>query len=176
MTQFVCLHHAQELYDPKYCTGHQTLQDHVEIILSWTLHVCHGNISDLPFPVLTDCERIFDQSNKNYTEVPPEISACSIEVDLSSNYITQIESNDFDHLKNCTKLNLSNNTLSILEPDAFVGLDNLQQLNMEKNTISKIENTTFAQLSNLDKLNLEQNQILEIEDNSFRKTESHEGP
>ncbi len=140
----------------------RTIPRHPKIHLSFLLfQTC------LRFHISAECQ--FDGSHQNYTEIPPDVPACSTEVDLSSNNISIINNDVLGHLNNCTKLSFANNMIAHVEPNAFNGMHNLQKLYMDHNQISTITNGTFTTLNNLEELNLGDNQISVIQNDSFQE-------
>ncbi|CAG2060205.1 unnamed protein product, partial [Timema podura] len=79
--------------------------------------------------------------------------------DLSNKYLSIIEKNIFDNLKNLTKLDLSYNNLSIIDYRIFSQLSDLEELYMSHNIIIFIDYRLFNNLEKLNKLDLSYNKI-----------------
>jgi internalin A len=102
-----------------------------------------------------------DLSNKNLTEIPPEIAQLtSLRVlELSGNQISEIPE-ALAHLTSLQELNLSINQISEI-PEALAHLTSLQELNLSINQISEIPEA-LAHITSLQGLDLSDNQIREI--------------
>ncbi|KAM3724332.1 Insulin-like growth factor-binding protein complex acid labile subunit [Dirofilaria immitis] len=86
-------------------------------------------------------------------------------LNISSNKIKQIESNNFRQLISLVELNLAKNEFSILPTSAFDGLFRLQQLHLNDQWyLRRIENGAFSGLASLEVLNLSHSHILEYID------------
>ncbi|TRV43292.1 MAG: GTP-binding protein [Microcystis panniformis Mp_MB_F_20051200_S9] len=105
--------------------------------------------------------RELDLSNKNLTEIPPEIAhLTSLQVlHLSNNQIREIPE-ALAHLTSLQVLHLSNNQIREI-PEALAHLTSLQVLNLSNNQISEIPEA-LAHLTSLQVLYLSYNQIREI--------------
>ncbi len=106
------------------------------------------------------------------TEVPGDIPAEALKVDLMGNNITSLPSRVFAHLSQCTHLYLRDNQISSIEENAFSGLESLERLNLLYNRISVVRTKMFTGLSNLRSLFLSNNIISSIEQHAFQGLES----
>jgi internalin A len=104
---------------------------------------------------------MLDLSNKNLTEIPPEIPhLTSLQVlNLNNNQISEIPE-ALAHLTSLQELDLSINQISEI-PEALAQLTSLQYLYLSYNQIREIPEA-LAQLTSLQILNLSDNQISEI--------------
>jgi internalin A len=102
-----------------------------------------------------------DLSNKNLTEIPPEIPQLTSlqHLILSINQISEIPE-ALAQLTSLQYLYLSDNQISEI-PEALARLTSLQSLDLDNNQISEIPEA-LAQLTSLQELNLRNNQISEI--------------
>ncbi len=102
-----------------------------------------------------------DLSNKNLTEIPPEIAhLTSLQIlYLNNNQISEIPE-ALAHLTSLQYLHLSNNQISEI-PEALTQLTSLQSLYLYNNQIREIPEA-LAQLTSLQHLYLNNNQISEI--------------
>ncbi|TRU14937.1 MAG: GTP-binding protein [Microcystis sp. Msp_OC_L_20101000_S702] len=102
-----------------------------------------------------------DLSDRNLTEIPPEIAdLTSLQLlDLSDNQIGEIPE-ALVHLTSLQYLNLSDNQISEI-PEALAQLTSLQELDLSDNQISEIPKA-LAQPTSLQYLHLRNNQIREI--------------
>ncbi|MCA2630673.1 MULTISPECIES: COR domain-containing protein [unclassified Microcystis] len=102
-----------------------------------------------------------DLSDKNLTEIPPEIAQLTSlqELHLSFNQISEIPE-ALAQLTSLQYLDLSHNQISEI-PEALAQLTSLQLLDLSNNQISEIPEA-LAQLTSLQHLRLSNNQISEI--------------
>lgn len=90
-------------------------------------------------------------------------------INLSLNYLKEINESTFANLKSLAYLDLHYNEIKSIEPYSFVSQQNsLIELDLNRNKIGFIKNTYLFNMSKLEKLNLSQNQISSIERDSFR--------
>ena len=121
----------------------------------------------------------WDSSSKWYswtqaglTEVPGDIPAQAVTVDLQQNQIEVIKENDFNQVKRCMELGISKNKIHTIENGAWNGLISLRQLNLGYNQISVIRQNSFSHLSACEILNLEGNKIHTIESGAWNDLSS----
>ncbi|XP_066593543.1 carboxypeptidase N subunit 2-like [Prorops nasuta] len=86
-------------------------------------------------------------------------------IDLSSNALTTLGSNDFDFQQNLMKLNVSNNAISNIPKRTFHNLKALKYLDLSNNNITDLDPQTFKFTSNLETLNLSGNSITSLAEN-----------
>ncbi len=116
--------------------------------------------------------RHFTRKHKNLNEVPHDIPADSLQVDLDENAITSLPAGVFSHLTQCTLLSLRHNKISSIEDQAFRGLGSLVELKLSVNKISVLQANMFTGLVNLTTLMLNLNNISLVDENAFRGLES----
>ncbi len=85
-------------------------------------------------------DRSFQEPNSGLTEVPHDIPAEALTVNLYGNSIILIPSEVFINLTQCTHLTLRVNQISIIERNAFRGMESLQYLDLYLNKITKLQN------------------------------------
>lgn len=88
--------------------------------------------------------KIFNIFTQNFFSNFRNITKC----DLSSIFITKIESNWFEPLINLVKLNLSNNHIKLIEPGSFKALNKLEHLDLSSNHIEIIDSSWFIGIEN----------------------------
>ncbi len=108
------------------------------------------------------------------TEVPRDIPAEALKVNLYGNAITSLPAGVFSHLTQCTFLSLGNNDIALREKKSFSGLPALKELRLYNNSISVLQLGVFSGLTNLTTLTLEGNQISQINGQVFTELESLE--
>ena len=86
----------------------------------------------------TQNDREYHRTYQGLTEVPSDIPADVLGVQLSYNVITRIRANAFSHLSECRTLRLVRNGISTIEPEGFNGLTNLTWLDLQYNWISEL--------------------------------------
>ncbi|XP_012159576.1 slit homolog 3 protein isoform X2 [Ceratitis capitata] len=112
----------------------------------------------------------FCQCHENYkhilcngaglTEVPGNLPATALIIDLSQNNITELRTGDFANITKVREINLSGNQLSSISKEIFAGLSHLQRLWLNDNKIKHIEPDTFSGINDLSELDLSNNSIL----------------
>ena len=90
-----------------------------------------------------------------------------INLNLHSNALEIIHSDDFGGLYNLEYLFLRSNSISSIEPGSFQPLINLKILELQYNDLTSTTVNDFTGLDNLEKLDLSTNDISNIEANSF---------
>ena len=80
-------------------------------------------------------------------------------LDLSYNYIVNLDSNTFEYLVNLNTLYLNNNYFDKIDKTMLNNLLNLRILNFISNYISEIGNNSFSAIINLKKLYLSKNKL-----------------
>ncbi len=101
------------------------------------------------------------------TEVPTNIPAEALEVDLQHNSISSLPPGIFGHLSQCTKLSLENNRIILIESDSFSGLTALKFLFLWRNNIPNLPAKIFKHFKMLESLDLWQNDISSIDKEAF---------
>lgn len=92
------------------------------------------------------------------------------DLDLSHNYLIEVEGRTFQHLTNLHILNLSNNNISSISQETFSHMVQLQTLELNNNKISwTVEDMSgpFSKLRNLMIFNLSANHIKSISSRAF---------
>ena len=85
-------------------------------------------------------------------------------LDLTSNAIHTLGSDNFVFQKNLVTLNVSGNAVKALAKNSLQGLDSLRELNLASNNISDMDGQAFKATSELDVLNLSDNSITSLPD------------
>ncbi|KAM5171914.1 toll-like receptor 13 [Mantella aurantiaca] len=80
-------------------------------------------------------------------------------LNVSYNYLTNLEKGQFSCLKKLQILSLENNKINHIEDFAFDGLPKLEVLNLQNNNLFSITEFTFGNLFSLRRLNLYENKI-----------------
>ena len=114
-------------------------------------------------------DRVYDASYQNLTEVPTDIPAYVVEVNLIGNKITKIKTDVFSHLFLCENLQLGGNPISEIEPGAFNALVSLKLLTLSHSRIERLYKNIFADLVSCKSLSVQGNQISEVEPGTFNK-------
>ncbi|XP_028853211.1 asporin [Denticeps clupeoides] len=115
-----------------------------------------------------DCQcvsRVVQCSDKALSQVPDNIPADTVMLDLQNNYIPEIKENDFKDLENLYALFLPNNEISQIHPRAFRSMNKLRLLYLSYNMLTQIP----ANLpKNILELRLSDNQINRIQKDAFK--------
>ncbi len=126
-----------------------------------------------------DCRNVYLSTSRrfirifwNVTEVPQDIPADALEVDLHNNSIASLSAGAFMNLTDCKQLNLVGNQISTIEEAAFRGLVSLESLGLSSNRIYALETGMFIGLNNLIMLYLASNEMSYIGENAFSGLES----
>ncbi|CAL7947492.1 unnamed protein product [Xylocopa violacea] len=83
-------------------------------------------------------------------------------LDLTSNAIHTLGSNNFVFQKNLVALNVSSNSIRAVAKNSLQGLDSLRELNLASNNISDMDEQAFKSTSELEVLNLSDNSITSL--------------
>ena len=100
-------------------------------------------------------------------EVPSDIPAQAVEVDLVLNQIEVIKENSFSHLSKCEELNLWSNKIHTIEVGAWYGLVSLKTLFLSRNEIKVLKKDSFSHLSVCETLRVLNNKIHTIESGAW---------
>ncbi|XP_031844530.1 uncharacterized protein LOC116432175 isoform X2 [Nomia melanderi] len=88
---------------------------------------------------------------------------CNLEtLDLTSNNIHTLGSDNFVFQKNLLTLNVSNNAIRALAKNSLQGMDSLRVLNLASNNISDMDELAFKSTSELEVLDLSDNSITSL--------------
>ena len=90
-----------------------------------------------------------------------------IDLDLSLNLLSNLEPELFQELPNLRELNLRGNQLANLDPRLFNGLRNLRILDLAANQLTQLDEKLFAGLHNLRLLDLGANALSRLSPNLF---------
>ncbi|KAM9308470.1 uncharacterized protein PAF06_012678 [Gastrophryne carolinensis] len=90
-----------------------------------------------------------------------------IYLNVSYNYLTGLQKEQFICLKDLQILSLENNRINYIDQTAFNGLDQLRVLNLQNNNIFAIDNIIFSHLFSLEHLNLYENILLDLDNYAF---------
>ncbi len=93
-------------------------------------------------------------------------------LDLSSNFINELNCLDFLGLTRLIELNLNQNHISKIQGCVFQNLNNLKGLNLGENFIFTFDNTFKENLHKLESLNLHNNGLLNLEQGEFQNLSS----
>ncbi|XP_017880940.1 chondroadherin-like [Ceratina calcarata] len=89
-------------------------------------------------------------------------------LDLTSNAIHTLGSDNFVFQKNLATLNVSNNAVRALAKNSLQGLDSLKELNLASNNISDMDEQAFKSTSDLEILNLSDNSLTSLPEGLLR--------
>ncbi|XP_072097289.1 leucine-rich repeat-containing protein 17 [Mobula birostris] len=98
-----------------------------------------------------------DCQNKDLENVPKNIPAEVLEIDLSRNKIKRLDARNFMKFKELEILNLSNNAIGHINPAAFVGLLRLKELDLSGNLLCNFEYGVLEHLYFIKRIVLTQN-------------------
>ena len=125
------------------------------------------------------------------TQIVSQISASVVLLDLSSNQISNLQSEAFKRLPNLQylylsanqigevptqafrclfwlkQLTLNSNKISIVHVDSFFDLVRIQNLDLSSNNLSQVPLDTFTNLKTLEKLHLQHNSFSELRSDMF---------
>jgi Leucine-rich repeat (LRR) protein len=90
------------------------------------------------------------------------------DLDLSSNQISRLSSNQFKWAKKLIKLNLSQNSIAEMEESAFADLYKLTELDLSGNQLKTLTVGVFEKLFVLKTVNLERNSLKRISNFTFK--------
>lgn len=111
-----------------------------------------------PLVFIDDLDGIGDY---NWTTTP------TITLVLAANFLSSIETGDFDSLPYLTSLGLDSNQITSIDAGDFGGLTNLTELDLRANQISSIASGAFSDQSQMTVLNLTGNPISTIGAGAF---------
>ncbi|KAJ1526791.1 hypothetical protein ONE63_008362 [Megalurothrips usitatus] len=137
-------HEIAELPSTAFTEGDSLLPGHLS-----KLHICNGNITDLPVDVFQPLRKL-------------------TVLDLHGNNITQLRKNQFKGLRDVEALDLSHNGLSKLDASHLSDLTKLAACNVSHNAIGELTRGTFARNTVLRLLNMSGNRLRRLDGNSFR--------
>lgn len=89
-------------------------------------------------------------------------------LDLTSNAIHTLGSDNFVFQKNLVALNVSGNSIRALAKNALQGMDSLRELNLASNNISDLDEQAFKSTSELEVLNLSDNSVTSLPEGLLR--------
>ena len=117
----------------------------------------------------------YDKENCFLTEVPSDIPAGAKEVYLGENEITNVSSQTFFNLTQCTWLSMNDNKLTHVHVGMFDRLTSLEDLILKRNDIKRIDGGAFSYLTKCTWLDLAQNKLTDLTSNTFDGLLSLEG-
>ena len=97
---------------------------------------------------------------------PDQLGSITV-LDLGSEDIATLQSDDFAGLTNLEELNLYDNDLTTLPPNVFAGLTNLRFLSLWHNDLTTLSPTVFANLTSLRFLDLDDNDLTAVPPDVF---------
>lgn len=111
-----------------------------------------------------------DCKNTVVTRVPNGLSAELQVLDMSNNYVPEIQSNEFAtaNLRNLHKLFIRNATLKQVNRDSLKGLEILIELDLSFNLLRSLPRSVFNNLVKLRALMLNNNKLERLDDGLFR--------
>lgn len=111
-----------------------------------------------------------DCKNTVVTRVPNGLSAELQVLDMSNNYVPEIQSNEFAtaNLRNLHKLFIRNATLKQVNRDSLKGLEILIELDLSYNLLRSLPRSVFNNLVKLRALMLNNNKLERLDDGLFR--------
>ncbi|XP_053325150.1 amphoterin-induced protein 3 [Spea bombifrons] len=104
---------------------------------------------------------------KDLKQVPPNLPAASVSLDLSHNGISQLHNNWLFGLPRIHILRLSHNHIRWLPSRAFHNATTLQHLDLSFNYLQGIQEELFEHLNNLEELLLYKNSITRVDYGAF---------
>ena len=118
------------------------------------------NLTKLYYSVPEDTD-IVNFSRNHIEEVPCDLAwpLSVIDIDLSRNKITRLESCAFQQFTLLEALNLSHNMLEFINPNLFDNLTNLNSLDVSHNRLKIIDQWFLKETNNLMRLNLGHNPL-----------------
>ncbi|XP_027508362.1 leucine-rich repeat-containing protein 19 isoform X1 [Corapipo altera] len=131
-------------------------------------------------PVTADCnitsqtQVICDESGKNLSNIPNNLSQNVTKLSLKNNKITLKDSDKeiLGRFINLTELHLNKNRITELHKNSFCNLKKLINLDISNNHISTVHKAAFAGLNQLSVLNLSYNMIAQLDSDAFTSLES----
>ncbi|XP_064497034.1 leucine-rich repeat-containing protein 19 isoform X2 [Pseudopipra pipra] len=130
-------------------------------------------------PVTADCNItsqtvICDESGKNLSNIPTNLSQNVTKLSLKNNKITLKDSDKeiLGRFINLTELHLNKNRITELHKNSFCNLKKLINLDISNNHISTVHKAAFAGLNQLSMLNLSYNMIAQLDSDAFTSLES----
>lgn len=140
------------------------------------LFLSNNDLSELSEHSLTSMMHLRSLDlHKNYlSKLPVALRGLSTleTLDLSSNFISELDCLDFKDLRRLTELNLNHNHISRLKRCIFQSLNNLTVLNLGENYIFTLDNAFKVNLHKLESLNLRNNGLKQLMRGDFRKLSS----
>ena len=118
------------------------------------------NLTTLQYSIPEDSDIV--NLSRNHIEVVPCNLAWPlsvIDIDLSRNKITRLESCAFQQFTLLEALNLSHNILEFINPNLFDNLTNLNSLDVSHNRLKIIDQWFLKETNNLMRLNLGHNPL-----------------
>ncbi|XP_030368621.1 leucine-rich repeat-containing protein 19 [Strigops habroptila] len=144
--------------------------------LSW-LVICAGTL--FLNPVTADCNITSqtvtcDESGKNFSNIPTNLSQNVTILSLKNNKITlkDINKEILRSFINLTELYLNENMITVLYNNSFCNLTKLVILDISNNHISTVHKAAFAGLNQLSVLNLSYNMITQLDSDIFTSLKS----
>ncbi|KAM3590692.1 uncharacterized protein V6R79_014465 [Siganus canaliculatus] len=115
--------------------------------------------------------RVLSLAMNLLTRLPPAARGLSSleNLDLSYNFITELNCEDLQNLTGLTTLKLNHNRMSNLQGCVFQNLNNLKTLDLEQNDLFTVDSTFKVNLHKLESLNLHSNALVNLMQGSFSK-------
>eukprot|EP00117_Sycon_ciliatum_P016981 scpid36796/ scgid6015/ TLR4 interactor with leucine rich repeats; Leucine-rich repeat-containing protein KIAA0644 len=112
---------------------------------------------------------VFTCADSMLLEVPSTVDPATTHLNLSSNTIASIYSEDFSGLPLLTYLDLSRNRISSLSPEVFSGIPQLNTLDVSDNLLQSLPPNVFANLPAITHINFENNKISNLSHGVFNQ-------
>ncbi|XP_075071289.1 uncharacterized protein LOC142160251 [Mixophyes fleayi] len=139
-----------------------------------TLDVSNNYLKEIHFKPLKKLNRLIEL-NLFYNEIAV-LNICSNEtihvmkliyLNVSFNYLTNLQGGQFRCLRSLQVLTLDHNHIYVIKNLAFEGLHQLKVLNLQNNNLFEIDQFTFSILLSLTHLNLYGNSIVHFDQSAF---------
>ena len=140
---------------------------HCQLISFISLAIASCNITRHPLYLSDYTDGYYTRKYARLTSVPSDIPSDATQVDISSNELSELESNVFRGIPLCLDLHLGYNLIAQIDDDAFAGLSLLEVLNLNYNRLTTIRTNTFSSLTSLQELTIRYNQISMLEARAF---------
>ncbi|XP_046348839.1 leucine-rich repeat-containing protein 4C-like [Haliotis rufescens] len=100
---------------------------------------------------------------KQLRDIPKNIPADTIYLNLASNHLETINPERLSHLTALTELLLGDNNIRNIQPGTFTGLSSLETLNLNSNMLTSLPPGLFDGMGNLSSILITNNKIVNIE-------------
>ncbi|XP_037038816.1 lutropin-choriogonadotropic hormone receptor isoform X2 [Bradysia coprophila] len=118
---------------------------------------CSGGVEELAL----SCRSV------GFEEIPLDLPAEIVKLDLGDNNITYLPSKSFDTVPHLEELVLSDNTISKIDSEAFIGLHKLKRLSLHNCGLTVVPGEALKRIRGLTTLNLGSNHLFSINEGDF---------